>query len=67
MNDTTLIRSPLHPKTRAIIAALERMPMRLYDIPDIAREQLAERRLTEQWRTDIGTVWVRLADHARRA
>ena len=58
--------SPSDARTQAVLDALERFPMRLHDIPDIAREQLAERGLTETWRTDNGTVWVRLADDARR-
>ena len=60
-------RRPMHPKTRDILYALRRAPMRRYDIPDIAREQLAERGLIETWTTDVGAIWVRLSDEAMRS
>ena len=61
------LRRPLHPKTRRVLEELWRAPMRRYDMPDIAFEQLSERGLIETWATDVGAVWVRLSDDARRA
>ncbi len=51
----------------AVLADLERAPMRAFDIGWAAAEALSDTDLIEKWTTDVGATWVRITDAGRDA